>query len=169
MDTINELENIMDNKETRRFEEGVYTVQREETTKEAARAANRLATPIKRATYPNNVMVQSHYATDQRATPGGQKTDQTGQFQWPCKNCVKVPGGEAAQKKVCTASQHCRWHGGNYMCTMDPKCRERTAKQEALLKYKLENLPVGQSVRQVKATLAFLDEELDQIGEEDIN
>ena len=100
-------------------------------------------------------------------TPESKKAPKA-QYQYPCKACLKTPGSDVAQKKLCTASSHCKYHGGRYKCMLDERCKKRVAKEEASLKYKMENIPPGMTVRQVKEATAFLEEELDEITVEDV-
>ena len=101
-----------------------------------------------------------NYKTESRRPPAPK-------FQYPCQTCLKKPGTESAQKKLCTASQHCKWHGGRYRCTLDERCKERLAKETANLKYKMESMPPGLTIRQIKVASTFLEEELEGMTKED--
>ena len=50
------------------------------------------------------------------------------EYQFPCKNCKDLPGTKKEQQDICTNLFHCRYHNGEYMCTLSPKCKERTSK-----------------------------------------
>ena len=139
VDIVNDLENIMENKETRRLNEQVYSVsQKEPKTKQPG---------LKSALKMPEVRTQD-YRTEPKRAP-------TAKFQYPCKACLKTPGTEAAQKKLCTASSHCKFHGGRYKCMLDERCKERVAKEEAMLKYQTESMPPGMTVRQIKEATIF--------------
>ena len=154
VDIINDLENIIMNKKTRRFDEGIYRVAQGGPS--ASRAPSRSTQPASTGQPRGFQPFQSVPPKNPSGTQGpGKMTVQYKQYLWPCYACQKEGGSEGSQKKLYTARRHCRWHNGKYRCTMDEACNARTVKEEALIRLKLENGEPGQTVRSVKQSLAL--------------
>ena len=66
---------------------------------------------------------QKMYSQLEMEQPSGKKTGPPVNYEFPCKDCKHLPGTKAEQQDICHNAYHCRYHGGQYMCTLSPQCK----------------------------------------------
>ena len=72
---------------------------------------------------------QKMYSQLEIEQPHGKKTGPSTTYEYPCKECKHIPGTtKLEQQDICRNSFHCKFHGGQYMCTLAPQCKLRTEK-----------------------------------------
>jgi hypothetical protein len=85
------------------------------------------------------------------------------EFKYPCHKCESKPGTDQEKKDLCTTSQHCRNHNGEYRCTKSRTCRNRTEKEKTLMAFKKATIPEKATKATVNQIMTYTDEDLEHI------
>ena len=183
-DIMTEIENTIDIRETRitqREGSQIYKTReiprkRNTTQKSSQSTLDKLVRELEEMKSSRNKPKRSKLQTSKQKRyadlgfeqPTGKNSTPLEKYEFPCTNCKQLPGTEDDKKATCHNTCHCRYHGGQYMCTLAPKCKQRTSKIGVMNRLKREDMPNKLSVRKAAEIYHFKEEDLDKITEEDL-